>query len=204
MSQLANPLVDADALYPPLPVQSYRDVRAELRQYEGARAQLCSFAGGALCLPFAATPPGVLALSIFVVHGGLVAYVVGLVSLCTTWLPGLAYRARLWERPVRDRLTWRSTFDPSVARVSVNIAERDIGAAWRVIRRAGLIVEYTRTLGHVGAEPRNTTIAVAQWAYRRQLDDFAFRDAVCEVFGSAGMWANVGGIEVNAAVAKPP
>jgi hypothetical protein len=199
MSPLTNPLVDADALYPPLLVQSYRDARAELGQYEGARAQLRAFAGAALCLPFAATPPGVLALSILVVHGGLAAYVLGLVSLCTTWLPGWAYKARLWERPVRDRLALRTTFDPSVARVSVNVAEGDISAAWKAIRRAGLIVEYTRTFGHVDAEPRNTNIAVAQSAaFQPRLDDFAFRDVVCEVLGSAEIWANVGGIEVNA------
>jgi hypothetical protein len=197
MSPLANPLVGATALYPPPAAQPFGSARAELTQYEGARTQLRLLAGAALFLPFAATPPGVLALSIFVAHGGLTAYAVGLVSLCTAWLPAWAYKVRLWERPVRARLARRTKSDAAVARVSVNIAATDIEAAWAAIRRAGLVVDYTRTLGHVGMEALNSNIAVAQWAYRPRLDDFAFRDVVCQVFRCAGMRANVGGIEVN-------
>jgi hypothetical protein len=145
-----------------------------------------------------AIPPVTLALSVFAVHENLAAYAVGLVSLCTAWLPGWAYRSRLWETPVRSRLTHRTAFDPLVARISVNIRERDTVAACRAIRGAGLVVEYTRASRAVGADPHNTQVAVAQWAYRPQLDDFAFRDQVCKVLRSAEISANVGGIEVDA------
>lgn len=192
------PLDAGGVYYRPPHVLSFRGARAQLEQYDGVHAHLWVLAGAALCVTLAAIPPAILALSVFVVHEGIAAYAVGLVSLCTTWLPRWAYESRLWERPVRARLARRTAFDPSVARISVNITERDVVAALTAIRRTGLVVEYIRTSGPVGADPQNTHIAVAQWAYRPQLDDFAFRDLVCEVLRSAGIWANVGGIEVNA------
>jgi hypothetical protein len=190
--------LDAGGVYHPPPlVLSYRGARTQLEQYDGARTHLRVLAGAAACLSIAAIPSGTLALSVFVVHEGIAAFAVGLVSLCTAWLPGWAYKSRLWERPVRARLARRTAFDPSVARICVNITERDVFAAWSAIRGAGLVVEYTRTSGPVGADQHNTRIAVAQWAYRAQVDDLAFRDLVCDVLRPAGISANVGGIEVN-------
>jgi hypothetical protein len=185
-------------VYEPQPlVLSFRSARMQLVQYDGARAHLRVLAGAAWWVSLTAIPPVTLALSVFVVHNDVAAYAVGLVSLSTAWLPGWAYKSRLWERPVRARLARRVTFDPLVARISVNISERDTLAACRAIRGAGLVVEYTRASGPAGTEPQETHMAVAQWAYRPQLDDWAFRDLVCEVLRSAGIRANVGGIDVN-------
>jgi hypothetical protein len=178
-------------------VLSFRGARAQLAQYDGGWAHVRVLAGAVLWVSLTAIPPVTLALSVFVVHEGIAAYAVGLVALGTAWLPGWAYKSRLWERPVRARLARRTAFDPLVARISVNIRERDELAALRAIRGAGLVLEYTRTSGAVGAGPQTIHMAVAQWAYRPRLDDSAFRDLVCEVLRSASVRANVGGIEVD-------
>jgi hypothetical protein len=191
--------LDAGGVYPGHPVVlSFRGARTQLAQYDGGWAHVRVVAGAGLWVSLSAIPPVILALSVFVVRDGVAAYAVGLVSLCTAWLPRWAYKSRLWERPVRARLARRTAFDPLVARISVNISEQDTLAACRAIRGAGLVIEYSRTSGAGGADPQNTHMAVAQWAYRPQLDDWAFRDLVCEVLRSAGICANVGGIEVDA------
>lgn len=191
------PVLDGRWLYPPDRTLSYTEARFELSQYEGRRALFTASRGVLLCVPFLAVPPGLLALSIFVVPGGVLAYAVGLVSLCTASLPGWAYQQRLWERPVRNRVAWRLRRDPRVATVSVIVQEQDESASWRALHRAGLVIPYSTRRAHVGADLRTSQIAVAQWAERAQLDDFAFRDIVCEVFRAAGIWVNVGGVEVG-------
>ena len=65
-----------------------------LAQYERASSWLRAAAGGVVFLMAAAVPPGLLALSVFVVHGDLASYAVGLASLSTTWLPAWAWKQR--------------------------------------------------------------------------------------------------------------
>ena len=96
-----------------------------LGQYERASSWLRAAAVGVVFLMAAAIPPGLLALSVFVVHGDLASYAVGLASLSTTWLPAWAWKQRVWERFVRRRLAWRSEYDARVATVSVRLADRD-------------------------------------------------------------------------------
>ncbi len=108
----------------PAACPSYREARALLGQYERASSWLRAAAGGVLFIVTAALPPGLLALGVFVVHGDLASYAVGLASLCTAWLPGWAWKRRLWEGYVRRRLAWRTAFDPRVATVSVRLADR--------------------------------------------------------------------------------
>jgi hypothetical protein len=142
----------------------------------------------------AAIPPGALAVGVFVVRGDLASYAVGLVSICTAWLPRWAWKQRLWERFVRRRLAWRTAFDPRVATVSVRLAEGDSAKALTSIRRAGLTYQHIRISAPDG---HSVTIAVAQWAFGARRDDFAFVDRVCDVFQAAGIAANVSGIEVK-------
>lgn len=186
----------AGGIYPvPPPPVSHRDALAVLGQYERASSRLRAAAGGVIFLLAAAIPPGLLAVSVFVVRGDLASYVVGLVSLCTGWLPAWAWKKRLWERFVRRRLAWRTRFDARVATVSVRLADGDSADALRVIRRAGLTYPPVR----ISAPDRHSvTIVVAQWAFGVRRDDDAFRDEVCEVFRAAGIPANVSGIEVKA------
>src|ERR1039458_1146147 len=185
----------AGGIYPPPPPPpSYRDALTMLGQYERASSRFRATAGGVLLLMAVAIPPGSLALGVFVVYRDLASYAVGLASLCTAWLPAWAWKQRLWERFVRRRLTWRTAFDPRVATVSVRLADGDSAEALRAIRHAGLTYQYTRISAPDG---HSVTIAVAQWAFGAQRDDFGFRDQVCEVFRAAGISANVGGIEVK-------
>jgi hypothetical protein len=186
----------AGGIYPaPAPAPSYREARAALGQYELASSWLRATAGVVMSLTAAAIPPGLLALSVFVVRGELASYAVGLASLCTAWLPAWAWKQRLWERFVRRRLAWREEYDPRVATVSVRLGARDLSEALGAIRHAGLTYQYIRQSSPDG---RSVTIAVAQWAFASRRDDFAFLDQVCEVFGAAGISANVSGTEVNA------
>lgn len=186
----------AGGIYPvPPPPPSYREARAMLGQYERASSWFRATAGGVVFLLPVAVPPGLLALSVFVVRGELASYAVGLLSLCTAWLPAWVWRQRLWERFVRRRLAWRAAFDPRVATVSVLLAAGRSAEAVRAIRQAGLTYQYTRISAPDGSR---VTIAVAQWAFGPRRDDFAFRDHVCDVFRTAGISANVSGIEVNA------
>jgi hypothetical protein len=122
---------------------------------------------------------------------------VGLVSLATTSLPGWAHRRRFWERPVRSRLASRTAYDPRVAQVLVNVADEDLEAAWSVIRRAGLIDVYSRRRGDLDALSLNVTISVARPTTVPRVDDYAARDAVCEIFRATKIPANIGGIEIN-------
>jgi len=197
---LTNPLVEpvgADGLYPTPRPLSYGEAKYELNQYEGRSARLTVAAGWARCVPFVVVPPAVLAVSVFAAPGGVAAYAIGLVSLCTAWLPGWAYRRRLWERPVLKRVVWRLSYDPRVPTVSVIVQENDEKTAWRAIHKAGLIELHTTRRAHIGSDPRTSQIAIAQWAARPQLDDYAFRDVVCEMLRAAGIWANVGGVEIG-------
>lgn len=187
-----------EGIYPPEVALDFATTRGILQQYEGWRAMVRTIGGGLLCLPLAATPPGLLALSVWVTHSGLAAYAIGLLSLATTSLPGWAYRRRLWERPVLASLARHTVYDPRVAQVSVNVADEDLEAAWLAIRRAGLIVVYTRRRGDLDARPLNVNISVARNAAAAPVDDYAARDLVCEVFRQTAIYANVGGIEVNA------
>lgn len=185
----------AGGVYPEPPsAPSYRDALAMLDQYEGVAARLRAFVGGALFVMAVALPPGLLALGVFVVHGHLASYAVGISSLCAGWLPAWAWKHRLWERFVRRRLAWRAAFDPRVATVSVRLADRDSSDALWAIRHAGLTYQYTRMSA---ADGHSVTIGVAQWAFAVRRDDSAFRDHVCEVFRAARISANVGGIEVG-------
>ena len=84
----------AGGIYPmPPSPPPYREARAMLGQYERYSSWLRSTAGGALFLMAVAIPPGVLALGVFVVRGDLATYAVGLISLCTAWLPPLGVEA---------------------------------------------------------------------------------------------------------------
>jgi hypothetical protein len=186
----------AGGIYPPPPpLPSYREALAVLGQYERVSSRLLATAGGVLFLMAAAIPPGVLAVGVFVVRGDLASYAVGLLSICTAWLPRWAWQQRLWERFVRRRLARRTAFDPRVATVSVRLADRDSAEALRAIRHAGLTYQHTRISAPDG---HSVTVAVAQWAFGARRDDLVFRDLVCEVFRAADISANVGGIEVNA------
>jgi hypothetical protein len=191
----------AEAMYPARICDDYGTARYLLRQYEGWLATARAVGGLALFGLIAAIPPGLLALSVWVVHGKIAAYGVGLLSLLTGWLPTWAYRRRLWELPVRRSLARRTAFDPRGAQVSVNIARADIEAARAAIRRAGLIVVYTRTRGDPLALPLNASISVARPISPPQVDYLAAREAVCKIFGSTPIQANVGGIHINAPVA---
>lgn len=196
MALLQDRMDWAGGLYPPpTPPLPYREARAVLGQYERASSWLRATAGGVLFLIAVAVPPSLLALGVFAVHGDLAAYAVGLASLCTAWLPGWAWKQRLWGRPVRRRLVWRTAFDPRVATVSARLAHGDSAKALKALRHAGMTYQYVRISA---ADRRSVTIAVAQWAFGTRRDDFAFRDQVCEVFRAARISANVGGIEVNA------
>ena len=166
-----------------------------LGQYERASSWLRAAAGGALFLTAAAIPPGLLAVGVFVVHGDLASYAVGLASLSTTWLPAWAWKQPVWERFVRRRLAWRAEYDARVATVSVRLADRDCAEAMSAIRHAGLTYQYVRISSPDG---HSVTIAVAQWAFDTRQDDAAFLAHVCEVFRTAGISANVSGTEVNA------
>jgi hypothetical protein len=199
----AGPITDADALCPPEIAVDYGTVRHVLRQYEGWRARARAIAGMVVFAPFVATPPALLALSVWVAHGGIEAFGVGLVSLATTSLPGWAHGRRLWERPVRSRLASRTAYEPRVAQVLVNVADEDLEAARLVIRRAGLIDVYSRTRGDVDALPLNVTIAVARPSSLPRIDDYAARDAVCEIFRATKIPANVGEVEINTRSRKP-
>lgn len=195
-----NPLEDrrewASGIYPePPPPLSFRDARAVLCQYERSSTWFRTAAGGLVTFIAVAVAPGLLALSVFDVHGKLGSYALGLASLCTAWLPSRAWKQRWWERWVRRRLAWRTAFDPRVPTVSVQLGERDSAAAMRAIRHSGLTYQYTRLSAPDG---HSVTVAVAQWAFGPLQDDLAFRDHVCEVFRSAGVSANVGGVEVDA------
>jgi hypothetical protein len=129
---------------------------------QGWRATVRAIGGLRLFGGIAAFPPCLLAFSVWVVHGKIAAFAVGLVSLLTGSLPAWAYRRRVWEAPVRRPLARRTAFDPRGAQVSVNVARADIEAAWGAIRRAGLVVVYTRTRGDPLALPLNSTISVAR------------------------------------------
>jgi hypothetical protein len=200
-----KPITNADALHPVEIALDYSTARHLLGQYEGWRARARTIGGLALFAPFGATPPALLALSVWVAHGGIVSYGVGLLSLLTTSLPGWAYRRRLWERPVRSRLARRTAYDPRVAQVSVNVAGADLEAAGAVIRRAGLIVVHARSRGDFDAFPLNANISVARPISLPRVDDYAARDAMCELFRATKIPVNVGGVEVNipAQVAAP-
>jgi len=187
-----------EGVYPPEVALDFATARAILHQYEGWRARARTIGGWLLCLPLAAAPPGLLALSVWVAHSGLAAYAIGLLSLATTSLPGWAYRRRLWERPVLASLARHTVYDPRVAQVSVNVADEDLEAAWLAIRRAGLIVVYTRRRGDLDARPLNVNISVARNVAAPRVDDYTAREVVCDVFQRAAIHANVGGIEVNA------
>ncbi len=191
------PITVGEALYPPEIALDYSTARHLLGQYEGWRARICAIGGVALFVPFGATPPALLALSVWVARGGIGAYGVGLLSLVTTSLPAWAYRRRVWERPVRSCLARRTAYDPRVAQVSVNVADADLQAAWTVIRRAGLIAVYSRSRGDLDALPLNVNISVARPISLPHTDDYAARDAVCEVFRATKIRVNVGGVEIN-------
>jgi hypothetical protein len=191
----------ADALYPAPFSNDYGTARHLLRQYEGWRATARTIGGLALVVPIAAIPPGLLALSVWVVHSKIGAYGVGLLSLLTGSFPAWAYRRRVWELPVRRSLRRRTAYDPRGTQVSVNIAHTDVEAAWAAIRRAGLIVVYTRTRGDPLALPLNTNVSVARAINLPQVDYVPAREDVCKILGSTRIRANVGGVEINTPVA---
>jgi hypothetical protein len=194
MALREDPMAWAGGIYPvPLPPPSYSEARSVLAQYERSSSWLLATTRAVLSLVAAATPAGVLALSVFVVRGDLASYALGLVSLSTAWLPVWVWKQRLWERYVRQRLAWRSAFDPQVATVSVRLSDRDSASVVAAIRRAGLTYQHSRISAPDGYA---VTIAVAQWAFGARRDDATFREQVCDVVRAAGIAANVGGVEV--------
>jgi hypothetical protein len=190
----------ANAVYPASISDDYGTARRVLRQYEGRRASVRAIGGHALFSAIAAIPPCVLALSVWGVHGKIEAYAVGLLSLLTGTLPAWAYRRRVWEHPLRRSLARRTGFPPHGAQVSVNVASADVEAAWSAIRRAGMGVVYTRTRGDRLAPPLKANISVARPISLPDVDYMDARAAVCKLFDSTGIQANVGGVEINTPV----
>lgn len=196
MSRLADPNTDADTIYPQRSVPSCLAALFELKQYEGRRAYL-PYASGLLVSGAAfLVPPAVLAVAVFAVEGKLATYALGLASLATGGLPAWAVKSRLWARRTMRRWQLRTEYDASVARVTVNIVERDAARTGEIVRGAGLVIEYARS-SYGGDDPRNFHLAIAQWARSPQLDDVAFRDRLVGLFSQAEIWANVAGIDVN-------
>jgi hypothetical protein len=199
MSYLDGPITDEDAVYPQQWQPAYRDALFELRQYDGWRAYLPTLRSLAISAAALAVPLAVLAVGVFVVNGKLATYLVGLISLATAGLPAWALKSKLWVRRTLERLSVRHEYDPHVPRVTVNLREIDATHAGRILREAGLVVEYAR-IGYGGDDPRTFHLAVAQWARTPAVEETIFRDRVESLFARSGIWANVSGTEVNAPV----
>jgi hypothetical protein len=198
-SYLEGPITDEDAVYPRQWRPAYRDALFELRQYEGWRAYLPTLWGLAISAAALAVPLAVLAVGVFVVNGKVASYLVGLISLATAGLPAWALKSKLWARRTLERLSVRHEYDPHVPRVTVNVREIDATHAGRILREAGLVVEYAR-IGYGVGDPKSFHLAVAQWARIPALEETMFRDQVESLFARSGIWANVSGTEIKAPV----
>jgi hypothetical protein len=145
----------------------YRVAVGVLAQYEGVRAYLRVASGALPSLVVAAIPLGIIAVSVYVVRGGAWAFAVDVVSLFTASLPFWAFKARLWERLVRERLDRWTAYDATVPRVSVNVAQAHADASCEALRHAGLVLAFTRLNGAAAPGLLGYAIDVARPAFLR-------------------------------------
>jgi len=106
----------------------------------------CLVVGEALLVLLAvpAMPLVALYATVYVATTHLAALAFGVLLILATAASGWLCKFRWWEQPVVRRLAQWESWDPSRGEVAVSIAEDDVPAACRAIRRAHLHPAYWR------------------------------------------------------------
>jgi hypothetical protein len=123
---------------------SYRRDVWQLAQFERRGAYLRVAAGLIILMAIPALPLVVLCASVYVAdaHPGQLA--LGVLLIAATTMAGWLWKRRLWEQPVRRRLTEWQSHEPGMNEVGVAIADADISAACVVLMRAHLYPWFSR------------------------------------------------------------
>jgi hypothetical protein len=176
--------------------QEYRQAVWQLRLYEPRAGAIYAAAGTVTTVVAVAVPPGVVAVGAFVAHGAAAQFGVGLASLATVPIAGLALKRRAWLRPVVARLARWTAVDPRAPQVSVNVADEDQWATVVAFQRAGLVPARIIRRGDLLAKPLNVNIHAARSLMLSAVDYDTQQAQIVEMLEGLGVAANVGGIVV--------
>jgi hypothetical protein len=178
-------------------LDSYRRDVWQLAQFERRRAYLRVAAGSAVLLAIPALPLATLYASVYLTDTRAGQLALGAVLIAATATAGSLWKRRLWERPVRRRLTEWQSHEPGMNEVGVAIADADVPAACVVLMHAHLYPCFSRRSNPIPDAPgldRYLGVVLPSILPQVEFDEVAARTR--EALRRAGIRARVVGVDV--------
>jgi hypothetical protein len=176
---------------------SYRRDVWQLAQFERVSAYLRAAAGIAMLVAIPALPLAVLYLSVYGTDARSAQLGLGALLIVATATASWLWKRRMWEQPLRRRLTEWQSHEPGMNEVGVAIADRDIPAACVVLMRAHLYPSFSRHSNAIPDAPgldRYLGVVLPSILPQVDFDEVAARTR--EALRQAGIRARVVGVDV--------
>jgi len=176
---------------------SYRRDVWQLAQFERWGAYLRVAAGLITFVAIPALPLAILYASVYVADRRPAQLAVGVLLIAATTTAGWLWKSRLWERPVRRRLTEWQSHEPGMNEVGVAISDADISAACVVLMRAHLYPSFFRNSNPIPDAPsldRYLGVVLPSILPQVEFDEVAERTR--QALRQAGIRARVVGVDV--------